>query len=122
MFAGPTDQMIEHQKHEGFAAANEELRGFLRRADNLAANMGSVASGELWSSSQRLLNLDPEVGDAARGETLDADVQNEIAEYVKNLRALQTVLAKVQCIVVARKLQRKSGRRRSERLHEFVND
>jgi hypothetical protein len=114
--------MIEHQKHEGFAAANEELRGFLRRVDSIADNMGSVASRELWSSSRRLLNLDPEVGDAARGKTLDADLQIEIAEYVKNLRALQTVLAKVQCIVVARNLQQKSGRRRSERLHDFIND
>lgn len=103
---------LEHDlKHERFAAANQELRGFLRRVDGLVRGTESVSEGDLRAVSQRIANLAPEVGDAARGATLDQQLQEEIAEYVRNLRALQTALEKVRCVMLARKVQIESAKR-----------
>lgn len=112
---------MENQKHERFVAANEELREFLRRVAGLAAGTESISEGDLQSLSQRLSTLAPEVGDASRGETLDAALQDEIAEYVRNLRALQSALEKVRCIMLTRKLQLEQARRHLSGLQNWVN-
>jgi len=111
---------MEHPKYKRFSAANEELRGFLRRADGLANGTASISEGDLKSLSQRIANLAPEVGEASRGETLDEILQNEIAEYVKNLRALQTSLEKVRCIMLARKVQIESAKRHLDGVQNWV--
>ena len=112
--------MDEH-KHERFLAANQGLRDFLHRVEKLVTGTGTITDGDLKALSQRLSNLAPEVGDASRGETLDADLRNEIAEYVKNLRALQTALEKVRCIMLARKLQLEGAKRHLYGLQGWVN-
>ena len=52
----------------------------------------------------RLVNAPPGVGDAARSETLDAGLRSEIAEYVKNLRALMNTLKRARGLAVARRV------------------
>jgi ABC-type phosphate transport system auxiliary subunit len=113
-------QMGQDLKHERFVAANEELRGFLHRVDGLVRGTDSVSEGDLRSVSQRIANLAPEVGDASRGANLDAQLQQEIAEYVRNLRALQTALEKVRCVMLARKLQIESAKRHVEGVKGWV--
>jgi hypothetical protein len=108
-------------KHERFIAANDELRGFLRRVDGLANGTQSVSEGDLRSVSQRIANLGPEVGDASRGATLDQPLQEEIAEYVRNLRALQSALERVRCIMLARKVQLESAKRHVEGVKGWVD-
>jgi hypothetical protein len=108
-------------KHERFTAANEELRGFLRRVDGLANGTQSVSEGDLRSVSRRIANLGPEVGDASRGATLDQPLQEEIAEYVRNLRALQAALERVRCIMLARKVQLESAKRHVEGVKGWVD-
>lgn len=108
-------------KHERFTAANDELRGFLRRVDGLVNGTQSVSEGDLRSVSQRIANLAPEVGDASRGATLDQSLQEEIAEYVRNLRALQTALERVRCIMLARKVQLESAKRHVEGVKGWVD-
>ena len=108
-------------KHERFAAANEELRGFLERVDGVANGIASVTDGDLRAVSQRIANLSPEVGDASRGETLDSQLQMEIDEYVRNLRSLQNALEKVRCIVMARKAQLESSKRHLDGLQSGMN-
>ena len=85
---------MDSTMHERFQSANQELLCFLQRVDGLAAGTCSFTEKDLRSLSRRLSILAPEVGDASRGETLDAGLQQEIAEYVKNLRALQIALGK----------------------------
>jgi len=82
---------------------------------------GSITEKDLQSLSQRLSSLSPEVGDASRGETLDTDLQCEIAEYVKSLRALQTALERVRCFMLARKLQIEGEKRHLEGLQGWVS-
>jgi hypothetical protein len=108
-------------KYERFTAANDELRGFLRRVDGLANGTQSVSEGDLRSVSQRIANLGPEVGDASRGATLDQPLQEEIAEYVRNLRALQTALERVRCVMLARKVQLESAKRHVEGVKDWVD-
>jgi hypothetical protein len=115
------ERMMGHHKHERFLSANQELREFLRRVENLVKGTGSITHGDLKILSQRLSNLAPEVGDASRGETLDADLRGEVAEYVKNLRALQTALEKVGCIMLARKLQLEGAKRHLYGLQGWIN-
>ncbi len=95
---------MENQTHARIFSANQELRAFLRRAECLANGPGTVTEEDLNKISLRLMNLAPEIGDASRSETLDTGLQSEVAEYVKNLRALQGALEKVRCITLARKM------------------
>ena len=112
---------MEYPKHERFVSANQELRGFLNRVDGLATGTCSITEKDLQSLSGRMTNLAPEIGDASRSETLDAGLQQEIAEYVKNLRALQTALEKVRCFMLARKMQIESERRHLVGVQGWVN-
>src|SRR5271165_3474339 len=83
---------MKHQKHARFLSANQELRGFLRRAEGLANKAGKVTEEDLELISLRLTNVAPEIGDASRCETLDTALRSEVAEYVKNFKALQGVV------------------------------
>jgi ABC-type phosphate transport system auxiliary subunit len=113
--------LMENSKHERFLSANEELRDFLQRVEGLASGTCSISDRDLQVLSQRLSTLAPEIGDASRSETLDADLRNEVAEYVKNLRALQTALEKVRCIMLARKMQIETQKRHLDGLQGWVN-
>jgi hypothetical protein len=115
------ERMMDRHKHERFLSANQELRDFLGRVEHLVKGTGTVTDGDLKSLSQRLSNLAPEIGDASRSETLDADLRMEVAEYVKNLRALQTALEKVRCIMLSRKFQLESAKRHLHGLQGWVN-
>jgi predicted nucleic acid-binding Zn-ribbon protein len=116
------ERMMEpNRKHEGFAMGNEELRQFLRKVDGLANGTASVSERDLRLLSERLSNLGPEIGDASRGEMLDASLQNEIAEYVRNLRALQSALERVRCIMLARKAQIEGAKRHLTGVQDWVN-
>ena len=112
---------MESNKHERFLTANEELRDFLQRVRGLASGTCSISDRDLQVLSQRLSTLAPEIGDASRSETLDADLRNEVAEYVKNLRALQTALEKVRCFMLARKIQIETQQRHLDGLQGWVN-
>ena len=110
-----------NQKHERFIVANHELGELLRRVDGLARGTESITEGDLEYLSRRLSMLAPMVGDASRGETLDASLQNEIATYVKNLRALQVALEKVRCIMLARKAQMDIAKRHLHGVQAWVD-
>jgi len=112
---------MNQPNHELFLSANQELRDFLRRVENLANGNGTITEGDLKTLSQRLSNLAPEIGDASHSETLDAGLRIEVAEYVKNLRALQIALEKVRCIMLARKLLLESAKRHLVGLQGWVN-
>lgn len=110
-----------HHKHERFLSANQDLRDFLCKVENLAKGIDTITDNDLKALSLRLSTLAPEVGDASRSETLDADLQNEVKEYVRNLRALQTALEKVRCIMLARKLQLDGAKRHLYGMKAWVN-
>ncbi|MBZ5659219.1 MAG: hypothetical protein LAO08_02325 [Acidobacteriia bacterium] len=112
---------MDHAMHGRFQSANQELLGFLQRVDRLATGTCSITEKDLRSLSQSLSILAPEVGDASRGGTLDAGLQQEIAEYVKNLRALQIALEKVRCFMLTRKMQIENERRHLEGVQGWVN-
>jgi hypothetical protein len=115
------ERLMDQHKHERFLSANQELRGFLRRLENLANGTGTITDVDLKALSQRLTFLAPEVGDASRSETLDAGLRSEVAEYVKNLRALQNALEKVRCIMLARKAQLEGAKRHLVELQGWVS-
>jgi hypothetical protein len=115
------ERPMESNKHERFFSANKELRNFLQRVEGVASGTCSFTEGDLNTLSQRLTNLAPEIGDASRGETLDAVLRNEIAEYVMNLRALQTALEKIRCFMLSRKMQLETRHRRLNGLQGWVN-
>jgi hypothetical protein len=105
---------MENQTHERFFSANQELRNFLRRAQGLVKRREIVSEEELDTISQCHQNLSPEVGDASRSGTLDASLQGEIAEYVRNLRALQGALEKARSVMLARRMQLEAKKRRTD--------
>jgi hypothetical protein len=113
--------LMDSNKHERFLAANEELQDFLQHVEGLAGGICSISDRDLQRLSQHLSTLAPEIGDASRGETLDAGLQNEIAKYVSNLRALQIALEKVRCVMLARRMQIERQRRHLDGLQGWVN-
>ncbi len=112
---------MELHKSERCHSANDELRDFLRQAEDLANETGMIREGDVSALSMRLSNCVPEVGDASRGETLDSGLRIEIAEYVKNLRALQSTLEKVHSVILIRKLQMEAAKRRLDKLPAWTN-
>lgn len=112
---------MEDQTHARFLSANQELRDFLRRVERLASGTRTVSEDDLRQVTQRLLNLAPEIGDASRGETLDAGLQLEIAEYVKNLRALQDAIEKIRCVMLSRRTQFETAKHRIDGPQSLVN-
>ena len=112
---------MDQSKHERFLFANQGLRDFLSRVENLAAGTDTITDGDLKTLSERLSTLAPEVGDASRSETLDAGLRNEVAEYVKNLRALQIALEKVRCIMLTRKYQLDGAKRHLYGMQAWVD-
>jgi hypothetical protein len=115
------NRLMDNEKHERFATANRELSDFLKRVDGLSSGRESISERDLLSLSERLNTLSPEIGDATRGATLDQFLQNEIDTYVKNLRALQTAMEKVRCIMLARKFQLENAKRHLNGLQAWVN-
>ncbi len=99
---------MENQTHVRFLSANQKLRDFLWRAESLATKSGTVTERDWKQFSLRLMTLAPEIGDASRSETLDTGLLQEIAEYVKNLSALQGALDKVRSVMLARRVQAKA--------------
>jgi hypothetical protein len=115
------EHMMDNQVHPRFRSANQELSEFLRRAEGLANGTGTVTEDDLAMVSQRLLNLAPEIGDASRGEKLNAGLQDEIGEYVKNLRALQGAVEKIRCVMLARRAQLQAAKRHTDGLEGWVD-
>jgi hypothetical protein len=113
--------LMEHQMHVRILSANEELRDFLWRVERLSNGTGTVSEDDLQQITQRLLNLTPEIGDASRSETLNAGLQMEIAEYVKNLRALQGALERVRSVTRARRAQLESAKRHKDNPQSWIN-
>src|ERR1700704_3671833 len=115
------ERWMKNQTHTRFLSANQKLRDFLRRAEGLATKSGTVTEKDLKQFSLRLMTLAPEIGDASRSETLDTSLQHEIAEYVKNLRALQGALEKVRCAMLARPVQLAAAKCHMDRLQGWVD-
>lgn len=112
---------MELGKHQRFASANKELSDFLAKVDCLTRGTESITERDLQNLSQRLATLAPEVGDASRGATLDKSLQDEIGRYVTNLRALQSALETLHCIMLARKLQLEAAKRHLDGVQNWVH-
>jgi hypothetical protein len=118
--ATPMERPMENQKHERFLSANQELRAFLRRARDVARGIYTISEADLQSLSRRLSNCGYSVGEASRSETLDADLRSEIAEYVRNLRAIQKTLEKVRGVLQARRKRLETTEGRFAGLHGWA--
>lgn len=112
--------LMELHEHERFQAANQELREFLRRVEDLANGAGTVTEAELKTILDRMLNLAPEVGDSSRSETLDRNLLDGIEEYVRNFRALQRAVEKIRCVISGRRLQLEIAKRHSGSLENWA--
>lgn len=112
---------MEPRRHIRFVAANQELRGLLARVEALANGTGNVTAYDLQGLAQRLQNIAPEIGDASRSETLDSALQIEVAEYVRNFRALQAALERVRCVMLSRRVQLEAAKRHMDGLQGWVN-
>lgn len=112
---------MERAKHKRFFAANQELRDLLRRAEGLASWSDTASEEELKAIWHRLLDLAPEVEEGSGCEMLDALLQEEIAAYVKNLRALQQAVETIRCVMLARHAQPQAARLHLHGLEGWVH-
>jgi hypothetical protein len=96
---------VKQQTHERFLSANKELRGILRRTEGAAKGACKVTDADFQTLSRRLSNCDFSIGEASRAETLDAELRSELAEYIRNFRAIQQALEKVRVLTLARRMR-----------------
>jgi hypothetical protein len=108
--------------HERFLAGNEELRQLLRRANGVSNADGRATEADLLAIQARLQNLTPAIGDASRGETLDARLLGEVAEYINNLRALQTTIERIRNAPVDRRAPSENPKRQVESLESWLHE
>jgi hypothetical protein len=116
------EHLLEHVHHDRFIAGNRELREILRRAEGLENADCRVTEEDLKIIRDRLLNVTPEIGEASRSVTLDADLQDQVAEYVKNLRALLHVMEKIRCNPGDRRVPSEAENRRINDLRVWVQE
>jgi hypothetical protein len=96
---------VKQHTHERFLSANKELRAILRRTEGAAKGAFKVTESDFQTLSRRLSNCDFSIGDASRAETLDAELRSELAEYIRNFRAIQQALEKIRVLTLARQLR-----------------
>jgi hypothetical protein len=107
--------------YERFTAANRELIEFLQKVDGLANGLDLVTEADLLSLSKQLATLAPEVEKTPLQETPVTPLPDEVAEYVRNLRALQLALETVRCVMLTRKVQLENAKRHLRGLQGWVN-
>jgi hypothetical protein len=115
------ERLVDRQTHQRFAAANQELSEFLRKVDGLANGTELITEHDLQSLSQRLSDLAPEVADGLKAQASAHGQQDELLEYIGNLRTLQTSLETVYCVMLARKVQLDGAKRHLHGLQGWVN-
>jgi hypothetical protein len=99
------ESQVKDDTHIRFLSANKELRGILRQAEGAAKGACQVTDADFQTFSHRLSNCDFSIGDASRAETLDAELRSELAEYIRNFRAIQQALEKVRVLTLARRMR-----------------
>ncbi len=77
--------------HDRAVLANKELHNLVQRIQERAWGTSIVSREDFEAFLLRLLNMPAEVGDAARSEILDSNLQIEIGEYVTSLRVLMAL-------------------------------
>ena len=107
---------MELANHERFFAANQDLRDFLRRTEGLASRSDTLNEEELKVVWPRLPDLAREVEHESNCEILDAELQEEIAAYVKNLRALQQAVETIRCVMLTRGAELEAAKRHNRSL------
>jgi hypothetical protein len=112
---------MEILNHERFVAGNNELREILGRAERLENRTGGGSREELTIIQAHLLAGTPEIGDASRSETLDAPLLDEVAEYVRNLRALQHVIEKIRVAMADRRVASIAAKHHSHGLRGWIH-
>jgi len=112
---------VNPQTYQQFAEANHEFSEFLRKVDGLTNGTESVTEGDLQSLSQSLAALAPMAGEVLAAQAHDNEQQNDVTEYIRNLRSLQTALETVHCVMLARKTQLDGARRHLHGVQGWVN-
>jgi hypothetical protein len=115
------ERLMGKKTYERFIDTNQELVDFLRKVDGLANGLDSITETDLLSLSKRLADLAPEMEKTPLLKTRAEAPPSEIAEYVKNLRALQLALETVRCVMLARKVQLENAKRHLHGLQGWVN-
>jgi hypothetical protein len=113
--------MMPADRHNRLLSANCELRSFLERVDALVHGTGDVDAIELRALGRLLEVMAPEIGEASRGPSVDAVLQALIREYTDNLRALQTSLDQVSCVMLARRAQIEAAQQHLDGLQGWTN-
>lgn len=100
--------------------ANRELRTFLNLVDALVQGRGDVVPADLRAIGRLLQSMAPEIGDPASRVSEDAERQALIEEYADSLRAVQTALEQVRCVMLARLTQMSAEQGRLGRLQGWA--
>ncbi len=112
---------MESQNYQQFATANQEFSIFLQKVAGLTNGTDSITEGDLQSLSRHLAALAPIAGEVLAAQAHENEHQDDVTEYVMNLRSLQTALETIHCVMLARKAQLDGARRHLCGLQGWVN-
>ena len=108
-------------RYDRFVSANRELRGFLERVNELVHGPSDVGPGELRTIGLLLETMAPVIAEKPTAVAVDAGLQTQFLEYIANLRALQTSLEQVRCVMFARLTQIDAAREHMNGLQGWAN-
>ena len=104
-----------------FVSANRELGAFLARIDGLVHGKSDVSAEQLRLIGRFLESMGPEMTAASRDTSMNAELQSQVREYIQNLRALQSSLEQVQCVMLARRAKLDKAQRHVQGLQGWVS-
>jgi hypothetical protein len=108
-------------RHLALGAVNREVAGLLRRVDGLVHGTGDIGAAELRRVRRLLEAMGPEVKEALANGSVDALLRRQIETYAENLKALESSLNQVKCVMLARRARMDAAQRHVDGLRGWVN-
>ena len=104
-----------------FASANLELYAFLSRVDGLVQGTSDLDAKDVRAIGRLLETMSPEIANAPRNVSDDACAQEQVQQYISNLRSLQVSLEQVRCVMLARRAKLDAARQHIEGVQGWAN-
>jgi hypothetical protein len=113
--------MMPTDRSSRLLSANRELRSFLARVDGMVHGTADIGAGDLRELGRLLRSMAPEISEGSSHVSVDAALRALIQEYTGNLRALQSSLDQVRCVMLARRVQMEAAGQRLQGLQSWTS-
>ena len=116
-----TEQQLPADRQILLRAINREVSNLLGRVDGLIQGRGNISAPELRAVRRLLEAASPDIEQAFCDSSVDSLLRSQLEIYAGNLRALETSLRQVRCVMLARRARMDVAQRHADGLRSWVN-